>query len=317
MNVLARRLGPPTALALVLAGCQSILGIDTDRPLVTGEPDGGPNVQDDASSPDAGTGAEATTGAPDSGSGSDSSAGVDATEASAPDAGAPDAGAPDAGGDVAPPASFTNPIQIDVSALFNANSVVTTTVGGMALTPMDGTSVGDNNDFPTQSMVVTLSSTGRGLPDDGSFASNGTSIPSVQLAWRNASNVANSVVVSSTAGTTYTFDVPPARYSQVQIYATGAGGASTLNYSLTYSDSSTSQSTLSLPDWCLGTPGSGQYVLASVDRVENGSTFNANYLCNVYALDLNPDTGKSLRSVSMQDTGGATTYLVFYGATAW
>ena len=298
--------------ALLAAGCQSILGIDSDRPLVTSEPasaDAGKPPADDASPPrlDASTPDVSVVDA----------GGADAGDTNVTPDAAPEASAPDTGTDSAPPVSFTNPVQIDVSALLNVNSVVTTTVGGMALTAMDGSGTGDGNDFPTVSFITTLSSTGRGLPDNAFFASNGTSIPDVQLAWKNTQNAANSVVVSSTAGTTFTFDVPVAQYSQLQLYATGGGGASTLNYSLTYADATTVPSSLSVPDWCLGTAASGQYILVSVDRVENGTTLNAAYLCNIYALDLNPDTGKALKSVTFWDTGGGTTYLVFYGATAW
>jgi hypothetical protein len=309
-----RRLCLSATLALAvlaMTACQSLLGIDTNRPLVTSEAsdDAGAHLRDDAAPPLRDAGNDATSGAdgataPDGGDVADTGSSVDGS-------------ALDSGGDAAPPPSLTNPVQIDVSAYFNANTVVTTTVGGAALTPMDGTGTDDNNDFPTQSEVVTLSSTGRGLPDDAFFASNGTSIPNVQLGWNNSSNVPNSVVASSTSSMELTFDVPEAAYTQVQLYATGAGGASTLNYSFTYADSSVTSSNVSLPDWCVGTPGSGQYVLVNVDRVENGATFNSVYLCNIYALDLNPDTGKALKSVSIWDTGGATTYLVFYGATAW
>ena len=127
--------------------------------------------------------------------------------------------------------------------------------------------------------------------------------------------------INSTAMTPFTFNVPVAVYTQLQIYATGGNGGSTINYTLTYADSSTSSSTLALPDWCLGTLGGGQYALVGVYRVQNGDALNGENpqdICNIYALDLNPDTGKALSSVTFADTGGSsTTYLVFYGATAW
>jgi hypothetical protein len=74
---------------------------------------------------------------------------------------------------------------------------------------------------------------------------------------------------------------------------------------------------MSLPDWCVGTPGGGQYVLASVYRVENGNTLNIAFSCHIYALDLNPDPGLVLGSVTFWDTGQAPANFVFYGATAW
>jgi hypothetical protein len=283
------------ASAIALVGCQSILGIQSDRPLVSdgGGDDVGAHPGDDGGAGD-GEGSDATADAP----------------------GASDASTTDAGVD-SPATSFAKPLQIDASSLFNANSVVTTAVGGMALTPMDGSGVTNNDDFPTQSAVRALNDAGQGLPDDAFFLSNGTTIPNVQLGWNNTRNVANSIVLSSTATTAFTLEVPPAPYSHVQLYATGGGGGSTIDYTLTYADSSTTSSTLSLPDWCLGATGSGQYVLVSVDRVQNGNSFSGGLLCHIFALELNPDTGKSLTSIRFSDTGGTSDYFIFYGATAW
>ena len=316
MSRLARtshRLGWLAAPAVALAGCQSILGFDSNRPLVTDQTsDGG--AEGGKTGDAAGGGGDGALGE-DTGvveaSGADGNGAIaDASDANPP--------LPDAA-DSGPSTSFANPLQIDVSALFNANSVVTTAIGGMPLTPMDGNGTSDGNDFPTQSEVAALDAgPGKGLPDDAFFPSNGTTIPAVQLAWTNASNRPNSIVVSSTSLMMFTFSVPTAPYAQVQIYATGGGGASTVNYSLNYADATTTPATLSLPDWCVSNPGSGQYpLIAFVDRVQNGVTLITSPQCTIYALDLNPNPGKALQSVTFWDSGGGTTHFVFYGATAW
>ena len=305
------------ALGVVLGACQSILGIDSDRPLVTASGDSGPTADDSGPVPqeDSGGGLDASpTKGADGGDG-----GVDATIT---DSAAPDGDAADVITHSGPATSLTNPVQVDMSSLFTnygVNTVVTTTEGGVVLTPMDGPdiSLGDNNDFPTVTEVLSLGKT-QGLPNDGFFPSNGATIPNVQLAWNNSFNGLNSIVTESTAGTTYQFNVPQAQYSQIQIYATGGGGQSTLNYTLTYMDMTTTQGSPTLPDWCTGVPGLGQYVLVSVYRVQSGTTLNNQFLCNIYALDLNPNPSKVLSSVTFSDTGSSlTTYLVFYGATAW
>jgi hypothetical protein len=207
-----------------------------------------------------------------------------------------------------------------VSSLFNANSVVTTTSGGVALTPIDGVGGGLDDDFPTQSEARHLSYTGTGLPDNAFFASNGRSIPDVHLAWNDSRNVKNSLVVLASADTRYTFTVPPAAYSQLQIYATGGNGNSTLTVTLTYSDNTTGTNSVAVPDWCSSAAlGAGQYKLASAIRVQNGTlnAQNAGLACSIYALDLNPNPTKSLTSVAFADSGSSASYFVFYGAVAW
>jgi len=300
------------ALALALGACQSILGIDSDRPLVTA-PDGGPTEDSGPLTHEDSGGIDATPKGVDAGD-----AGLDATIGDS----APDGNAADVITDSGPSTSLTNPVQIDMSSLFTnygVNTVVTTAEGGVVLTPMDGTNTqeGDNNDFPTLAEVTALGGT-KGLPNDAFFPTNNITIPNVQLAWNNSFNGLNSIVAESSAGTTFTFNVPPAQYSQIQLYATGGGGASTLNYSVMYADTTSTNATLSLQDWCVGGDGTGQYVLVGVTRVQSGITLNTQYLCNIYALDLNPDTGKVVSSVTFWDSGGTlSTYLVFYGATAW
>ena len=294
-----------------LVGCSSILGFN-DRPLLAAE--GG--------LPDAALPPGEDTGAPTPGN--DGGGGQGDTGVAPPDA-AGDTGAVvvDAGTD-AP--TFENPLQIDVSALFNANTIVSTADGGIPLTPMDGSGTSDNNDFPTQSEMTALGqSLQYGLPDNAFFPASAPSTPNVQLWWNNASNLTeNSLFAPSTLNQVFTFNVPPQPYLQVQLYATGAAGASTLNFTLSYADGSTSSS-LTLPDWCdQSNPAGGEFFFAAVYRVENGNTAGATVLttpvCRIYALNLNPDHGRTLQSVSFKDqvlSTNSTANLVFYGATAW
>jgi hypothetical protein len=273
---------------------------------------------------DSGQGVDASDAAPAADSGSDSGedAAVDAGEdaSSAADAtstdAAGDATSTDAAGDSGP--SFANPVQIS-GIPFNANTVVTTATGGVALTAMDG--AGDNNDFATASEATALGAMGLGLADDAFYAGNGSTIPAVQLSWTNTSNVLNTIFMANPFTTATSFSVPAGQYEQLQIYATGGNGGSTLNYTLTYATGAPTTASVPIPDWCVpGTLATGTFTLGSASRVNAGTTLTdgtGGFECNVYAINLNPDSGRALTQVSFTDSGGTGTYLVFFGATAW
>lgn len=293
-------------------GCSSLLNINNDRPYV--DPDGGtiPTSNDGGGHPvgdDSGS-----TGPTDSGGG-----GTPETGPAGNDAGPGDDASEDAG------PTFANPLQVDVRSLFNSNTIVTTADGGIPLFPMDGVSADDNNDFPTQSFMTQIGqSTTFGLPDEAVFPSTTPDVPNLKLWWTNDNNLNyNSLVVSSASGMDYTFALPPQSYSQVQLYATGAAGASTLNYTLTYKDGQVPQS-VAIADWCTQSmPVAGQFTIASVYRIEDGTMLdsaNPTLACHIFAINLNPDSGRILENVSFQDEvlgTGSTANFVFYGATAW
>jgi hypothetical protein len=290
-------------------------GTDSGHPD-TGTDSGEPDTGTDSGEPDTGTDSGQPDSATDSGQ---PETGADSGPADAAGDDASDATAADTGSDATSPISFTNPLQVDVSSLLTVNTVVATATGGVPLTPMDGTAnSGANNDFPTQAEATLLNdAAGVGLPNNAFFAGNGTTIPNVQLRWSDAANVANSLVVVGSAGTTSSFNVPPAMYSQVQIYATGGSGSASLTVTLNYASGAPVTTSVPLPDWCTGSLATGEYKLVSVDRVQNGNAFSGGILCSIYALDLNPDSTRVLSSVSFVDVGGTNNYLVFYGATAW
>jgi hypothetical protein len=334
-----RRTGLFGALICLLPGCSLLISLDglaggsesesgTEAADVVPESDEGLDSSSDAS--------QAEMGSSDSGDSSGSSD-TGSNDAGTSDSGTEDDGAgadtdaqtgtgsdPDGGADAEhdalaqpPTVSFANPLQIDVKALLLFNTVVTTATGGVGLTPIDGTLGG--RDLPTRAEAVALSGTGVGLPNKAYFPSTGMTIPNVQLAWTNATNEGNSLVVQSTAGTSEAFDVPLGNYIQLQIYATGANGSSTLNVTLTYASGNpvTASSTATIPDWCLpGALPTGVYALATVQRVKNMMIDPT--LCSIYAIDLNPDSTRALRRVSFVAQGTSSyQYVVFYGATAW
>jgi hypothetical protein len=278
------------------------------RQAESGSGDSGPDPRSDTG-PDADTSDSATEddGLSD-GSGADTAA--ETTTDSGPGGGA------DATGDAfadAPTVSFTNPLQIDVKALLTFNTVVTTATGGVGLTAVDGT----GNDFPTHAEATALGGAG-GVPNNAFFPAAAMTIPNVQLAWTNANNVGNSLVLQSLAGTSEAFEIPAGEYSQLQIYATGANGSSTLDVTLTYASGNplTASSTATIPDWCTQGPlPVGVYTLTSTLRVKN--MMLGPLLCNIYAIDLNPDPTRALTRVTFVPHGTSGQFVVFYGATAW
>jgi hypothetical protein len=107
------------------------------------------------------------------------------------------------------------------------------------------------------------------------------------------------------------------KYGQLQIYATGANGTTTLGVTLTYATGTPATSTLTIPDWCLpGTLPAGVYRLGSSHRIKN-MMLDTGTLCNIYAIDLNPDSTRALTKVAFLSQGSSAEYFVFYGATAW
>jgi len=125
--------------------------------------------------------------------------------------------------------------------------------------------------------------------------------------------------VSDASGSSYAFTVPPGQYEQLQIYATAAGhggGQSELSYTLIYDGESTDQESVTVPDWCAG-PLSGEFTLASVNRVQNGDALTGGGTCDIYAINLNPDPTQTLVEVSFTVSGSSTSNFVLYGATAW
>jgi hypothetical protein len=294
-------------------------GADSESPV---ESDSGVDSESPTNGDDSGT---EDSGLQDSGGGTDASgtdAGVpDAStpDASGTDASSPDATAFDAGGDGATSPSFNNPIQISVSSILTIDTVATTGTGGTvvlpagALTSMDGSGY----DYYTTT-VATAHAVSGGLPANGLFAANGTQNPVVQLSFTDPSTAANSLLLNGPApnnAETFTFTVPAFAYTGLQIYGTSTEGTSTLAVTLTYSDSSTGSTSVTIPDWGTNAASGAVFVLAgSLGRLGSG-TYEQNYTFALYGANLSPDSTKTLASVEVAHSG--TGRYVFFGATGW
>jgi hypothetical protein len=242
----------------------------------------------------------------------------DVTIPDASDGGLPDAGdasgntmdAGEAGG------GFNNPVQIDVTSVFNADTVATTTLmDAGALTYMDTVM----SDFPTMSRALQLSATGLGLPDTAFFATSGTIHPQVQLHWSDTSNALNSRVVPPvTPVVPFLFRVPPAAYSELQLFALSSGGTATVTVTVTYADNTTNGGvSVTVPDWVGGTPAAGEFALlggGGANRIHLGATLQP-AKGQIYGINVRADATKSVTQVTLTSHGPG--YFVFYGAIAY
>lgn len=284
--------------------------------------DGG---EDSAASDDTGTGDD--TGTSDDAGGADTGT-VDAT--SPVDAGTPDAPRDDDTGvsedsgysdGNAPPLSFTNPLQVDVSSILTVDTIGTTGTNGTtinsqggALTSMDGSGY----DLYTAA-VASANFVSGGFPSNGLFPTNGTQHPVVQLHVADPSTAPNSVLLdgpSPNNATSLTFAVPPNQYTQLQIYATSTEGSSSLTITLTYADTTTGTVTLTVPDWGQAASATGAVfaLSSSLGRIGTGQ-YDTNDTFAIYGANLGPDSTRSLVNVSVKTAGSGR--LVFYGATGW
>jgi len=257
------------------------------------------------------------TNAPDSNGPDTSQPDVDVSDTNLPDVNLPDT-------NPAGP-SFDNPVQIPVTAVLNVNTVVTSTpLNGFPLTPMDGTGAGANTDFGTKSKMAQLSATANGLPDDAFFPASGTTYPNTQLHWNNAVNQLNSRLVQ-VGDTSFAFDVPPATYHQIVLYATSAGGKTGINVVITYSDTTTSGTKFfTVADWFNGPSASEFTLIGSLDRITAGNTLDNRPNFEITGTNIGPDTSKVVQSVTITNVGdppgdpnGSKGAYVFYGAVGY
>lgn len=214
-------------------------------------------------------------------------------------------------------------VQVDVTSLFNAD-VIVNNGNGLDATQSSidrGDAPINNYAFPTQSVAGALCGAPSGLPDDGAFAANAFH-PAVQLAYDNGNDGNNAFRLPDSAGT-FTIDIPDGQYEQVHLFATTGNGDSLLTVTLNYSDLTTSQANVTVPDWFGGFADSAStyHLISERDRVQPGSGPGVAFECpdtdvfDIFGFRLSPDPTKTLQSVRVDrtDTDGI---LNFFGATA-
>jgi hypothetical protein len=218
--------------------------------------------------------------------------------------------------------SATAQVQFDVSSVFNADVIVNNGNGLDATqSPVDrGDGPQNNFAFPTQSVATALCTTGAGLPDNGSFAQDAFH-PFVQLAYSNTNDGSNARRIADATGT-FSFNVPTNMYSELHLFATTGNGDSDLTVTLTYTDATTSQATITVPDWFGGFASTVDryHLVDNLDRIQPGNGPGVAFDCQnsdafgIFGFRILPNPAKALQSVTITRTD-STGILNFFGAT--
>ena len=214
---------------------------------------------------------------------------------------------------IKPAKSFTNPLQIDVSALLVDDTIVNNGVGVLDATqvPMDGSGY----DLLTAAVGKQLGGANAvGLPNNATFAADANH-PLVHLGWDNSNDGPNSRVVKS--GFSFTLPVPVDTYAQLQVYGLSTEGTSSMQFTLTYSDATTDIRNITFPDWYTDPAPAGQFFLINgLDRIGAGLVFDSSKDPAVAGVNLNPNPAKTLVSVFVNHLA-SNGWFTFYGSTGW
>ena len=211
--------------------------------------------------------------------------------------------------DAATPYSFANPLQVDVSSVLDVNTIaMAPAVDAGALTPMDGSGY----DFLTAGKGALIGC--KGLPDTALFPASGTTYPQVQLHWAATSPAPNSHIAFS--GTSFSFPIPAAVYTQFQIYGVSTEGASSIKVTITYSDATTNGGKVAnFADW-FNSNAAGQFsIITGLDRIGSAGACDAASRLGISGVNIIPDPTKIVTQITVLNNG--TGRFVFYGATAF
>ena len=213
------------------------------------------------------------------------------------------------------------PFKSILSSVLTVDTVASTATGGTTLVPSGALTSMDASGYDVYTAALaSANSVSGGLPSNGYFGANGTQSPAVQLHFSDNSAAPNSVVLNRPApndALSLQFAVPPAYYTRLQIYGTLTNGDSTVSITLTYSDTSTATTTLTVPDWGSSSEASGA-VFVFVGGLGRLGTqiFEKNYTFVIYGVNVTCSQTKVLTSVNVAVGGGSAAF-TFYGATAW
>lgn len=224
----------------------------------------------------------------------------------------PDLGPPD----MTPPVySASNPVQVDLSSIFNVDTIATSaTQTYPPLASMDGSGY----DFMTETVAESNFDDGAGLPADGYFASDADH-PNVQLAFSDTTTTPNSVILNAppTPVASVSFPLTVTPLSALQLYLTSTEGGSSVSVTLHYGDGTSAVTSFTVPDWFQsGSATTPVFVVQSgLSRFSlDGDDFS--HGAALYGAAVVVDATKALTSVTVATTatGGR---LVIYGATAY
>jgi len=210
---------------------------------------------------------------------------------------------------------ITSNVQIDVKNLLNARPLITYTGGKVV--PMNG-----GIDAGSYSAEATLEAANQlknvspiALPNDGKFAAT-TRHPEVILNFSNADGT-NPQARRTTVNDKFTYTVPSAKYTVMEFFAMSSG-VSPVTATLNYADGTTDSRNINVPDW-YNYPGAPAetatfFNLAlNLDKWDQNNNRSEQYNHYLFGFDLQPNTGKTLNSVTLDVISGGC--FTFWGAT--
>ena len=227
---------------------------------------------------------------------------------------------PDMGHDAAVDAyamfTFDDPLQIDMSGVFTVETVAGTVVSTFPpLSAIDGSGYV----YVTASFASANFDDGAGLPDDGHYDANADH-PPIQLAFRDASAVLDSIVLNDPSAGLTAVDidvVPAATFQYLYFYLTSTEGASTPTITLRYSDGTSSSTTPTVPDWFQPIDASAPvFVVQQGLSRYSASGYERADMPALYGVAIATDSTRVLQQVHVDDAVG-TARLTIYGANAY
>ncbi|MGH8048145.1 MAG: hypothetical protein ACREKL_12955 [Chthoniobacterales bacterium] len=202
-------------------------------------------------------------------------------------------------------------IQIDTSSVFN-NRPVTTVVDGK-LAPMTGDVDAAGGVITHGAAKLMGSEDPHALPDDGKFPANAKH---ALIILPYATGDANSKQARKSRGEdTFSFSVPPKKYSKLWLMTTSGQGPTTINVEMTYADKTSQAHTLEVPDWyweLKPTDPYRCYVASDLSKWGPKKQLEKDHHF-IFGLDIQPDPTKTLEKVTVTKTKKGI--LGFFGAT--
>jgi hypothetical protein len=193
-------------------------------------------------------------------------------------------------------------VQVPLPGLLDGRSVTTLT-GGKIVTwtvPTDGG--GLQNAFATAAVATMQGApVANALPDDGRFAADARH-PEVLLNFSNNADAASPQTHLVTPSGTFTFAMPPATYSKLFLFFSGAAGGTTLKITLTYADGATEIQTATVPDYYANVPATDPVIFNLASNLakwnKNTQIAEANHH-NITGVELHPMAGKTLTGIQV------------------
>ena len=212
-------------------------------------------------------------------------------------------------------------VQIDVKSVLNNRTVITCDASGKAIPwqwGVNGDAKVSYNGWATNHGAACAGTTPpiRGLPNDGKYPADAYH-PDVVLNWSD-SDPTGKQTRHSVGPDTFSFNVPPGKYSRLLLIDTNNPGSQKIHVDLTY-DSGTGSKDLDAPGYYYPTPAANtpsQFRIGdNLDKWDQGMKRTEQGGHYIWGIDAAPSADKVLQKVTITSSG--TGVLTFYGATAY